>query len=113
MVLTYPDPPLRDGVVGLRAWQDRDVACVRQAASDPRIPGGTTVPAIYTYDDALAFIERQRWRLVAGEGISQAITDVSSDRAVGLLWLGGRPQAGVLGLGYWVVPDARRRGFGV
>ena len=34
-----------------------------------------------------------------------------SDRAVGHLWLGVRPQPSVLGLGYWVIPSARRRGI--
>lgn len=41
-----------------------------------------------------------------------AIAAADSAEALGLLWLGIRPQAGVLGLGYWVVPGARRRGLG-
>jgi ribosomal-protein-alanine N-acetyltransferase len=28
-----------------------------------------------------------------------------------LIWLGVRPQPGVLGIGYWVVPDARGAGL--
>jgi hypothetical protein len=40
-----------------------------------------------------------------------AIAAAESDEALGLLWLGIRPQAGVLGLGYWVVQGARQRGL--
>jgi [ribosomal protein S5]-alanine N-acetyltransferase len=42
--------------------------------------------------------------------VSQAIVEVSSDRAIGQIWLGIRPQAHVGGLGYWVVPPERGRG---
>lgn len=43
-------------------------------------------------------------------GVSQAIVDVDSDKAIGLMWVGLRPQRHVGGLGYWVVPPERRRG---
>jgi [ribosomal protein S5]-alanine N-acetyltransferase len=82
------------------------------AATDPSIPGGTTVPTLYTPQAARAFIRRQWQRAENDEGVSMAIAATESDDALGLLWLGIRPQAGVLGLGYWVVPAARRRGLG-
>jgi ribosomal-protein-alanine N-acetyltransferase len=111
MALTYPDPDLTDAVVRLRRWRETDIDCIRQAAMDPRIPEGTTVPALYTPDAGRALIRRQRQRVENGEGVSVAIVAAGSDEALGLLWLGIRPQAGVLGLGYWVVPGARRRGL--
>jgi [ribosomal protein S5]-alanine N-acetyltransferase len=111
MALTYPDPDLTDAVVRLRRWRETDIDCIRQAAMDPRIPEGTTVPALYTPDAGRALIRRQRQRVENGEGVSLAIVAAGSDEALGLLWLGIRPQAGVLGLGYWVVPGARRRGL--
>lgn len=110
VVLSYPAPDLTDGAVTLRPWRDEDLACVEQAATDPRIPAGTTVPSEFTREAGLAFIARQRRRAEDGEGISLAIE--ADGRAVGLLWLGVRPQPGVVGLGYWVVPDARGRGLG-
>jgi ribosomal-protein-alanine N-acetyltransferase len=76
------------------------------------IPAGTTVPAIFSTRAALAFIRRQWRRVDAGEGVSLAISDARSDEAVGLMWLAVRPQPGVVGLGYWVIPRARRRGIG-
>jgi len=36
--LQYPDPPLADGRIGLRMWQEGDVDCVRLASTDPLIP---------------------------------------------------------------------------
>lgn len=40
-----------------------------------------------------------------------AIVDSSQRLAVGATYLAVRPQAGVMGLGYWIVPAARRRGL--
>ncbi|WP_106582161.1 GNAT family N-acetyltransferase [Murinocardiopsis flavida] len=107
---SYPEPPT-DGAVRLRSWRDDDVPCVEQASRDPRIPEATTVPARYTAAEALAFIRRQHGRLATGEGISFAIAAHSTDEALGLVILSRRPQAGVAGIGYWVVPKARRRGL--
>jgi RimJ/RimL family protein N-acetyltransferase len=108
--LTYPEP-LDDGTVRLRPWDDRDVGCVERASSDPEIPQGTTVPARYTLEEGLAFIRRQHARLTDGQGVSLAITSSRTDEASGLVIIQSRPQVGVVGLGYWVVPDARRRGL--
>ncbi len=104
-------PDLTDGVVRLRPWTYGDLDCVRQAAADPRVRVGTTVPAAFTREAGEAFVRRQRRRAADGKGWSSAITDAATDRALGLLWLGARPQPGVVGLGYWVVPGARRRGW--
>lgn len=109
--LEYPDPPLTDGEVRLRPWTVGDVGCVRQAGADPAIRVGTTVPAVSDPQAALDFIERQRERLDRTEGVSLAVADACSDEAVGAAVLMLRPQAGVMGIGYWIVPRARGRGL--
>lgn len=109
--LGYPQPELNDDVVRLRPWTRDDLGCIEQAGHDPRIPRGTSVPASFTPAEGVAFIERQWSRLTEGLGVSQAITDVGTDQAVGLMWLALRPQPGVVGIGYWLVPDARARGL--
>ncbi len=109
--LPYPDPPLHDRRVGLRRWSDSDVECVRLAGTDPRITAGTTVPTTGDVADGADFIARQWRRAEDGEGVSQAIVEVDTDRAVGLIWVALRPQAHVGGLGYWIVPAARGRGL--
>jgi RimJ/RimL family protein N-acetyltransferase len=108
--LHYPAPELIDGLTLLRQWALNDVACVEEASTDPRIPEGTTVPAVYDPEGGRAFIERQWSRLNNGEGLSLAITSSVSSAAVGLIVLMLRPQPGVAGVGYWVVPSQRGRG---
>jgi [ribosomal protein S5]-alanine N-acetyltransferase len=70
------------------------------------------VPAVFSPEEGLAFIERQRQRIESGEGVSLAVADESDHRACGLVYLAVRPQPGVMGLGYWIVPNARERGLG-
>jgi RimJ/RimL family protein N-acetyltransferase len=107
--LAYP-VALRDGVVSIRPWRNTDIGCVEQASHDHRIPQYTTVPEHYTREAALAYIARQHARLAAGEGICLVIADQRTDQAVGHINLMIRPQEGVAGIGYWIVPAARRRG---
>ena len=108
--LSYP-VALHDGTLRLRPWAAGDVGCIERASADPEIPRGTTVPALYTVPEGLAFIRRQHARLTSGQGISLAIAREDTDEAVGLVIVQIRPQPGVAGVGYWVVPDERRRGF--
>ncbi|KAA1425584.1 GNAT family N-acetyltransferase [Nocardioides antri] len=108
--LPYPEPTLSDGRYGLRPWAETDLDCVREASADPEIPRGTTVPATFTPDEGRAFIRRQWRRAADGAGVSQAVVDLGADRAIGLVIVSLRPQPGVGGLGYWIVPAARGRG---
>ena len=102
---------LSDEVLRLRPWSFDDLACVRAAGTDPAIPSTTTVPVRWTVEAGRAFIDRQGERITSGEGISLAMHDLERDEAVGLVSLMLRPQPSVIGLGYWVVPSARQRGF--
>ena len=68
------------------------------------------MPPEFTPAEGLAFIHRQRTRVERGEGVTQAIVDAKSDRAIGLMWVAMRPQPHVGGLGYWVVPQERGHG---
>ena len=110
MQLKYPSQPLVGEGVEIRPWRSPDdLRCVQAAGADPNILAGTTVPAAFTEAAGWAFLERQQARLARGEGISQAVVEVASDEAVGLVYLGRRPQAWIAGLGYWLVPAARGR----
>ena len=88
-----------------------DLACIREAATDPGIPSGTTVPAVFTEAEGLGFVYRQWSRAERGEGLSLAVAEAATDEALGLIALLLRPQPGVAGLGYWVIPRARGRGL--
>jgi ribosomal-protein-alanine N-acetyltransferase len=109
VLLSYPDPPLTDAAVLLRRWEEGDIGCVEEASSDPRIPQGTTVPAIFTPAEGLAWIERQWGRADNGEGLSLAIAEARTGEAVGLVVLLLRRQPGTVEIGYWLIPRARGR----
>lgn len=105
--LAYPDPVLDDGTLRLRPWAEDDIGCVEEAGQDPLIPLYTTVPPVFTPEEGVAFVHRQWSRLTDGQGVSLAIADQATDRAVGLVILTVQPQTGVAGIGYWIVPSAR------
>ena len=82
----------------------------------PRISasfGGTRkrLTPLYLATEGLAFIERQRGRQADGEGLSLAVEAATGCEAVGLICALLRPQSGVVGLGYWVVPPERGHGY--
>lgn len=112
MPLDYPDPELRSDLVRLRMWSYDDLPCIEAASSDPNIPQGTTVPAHYTEEEGRAFIERQWGRHTSGQGLSMAIADSGNDEAEGLVFLGLGRIRGHCRLGYWLIPEARRKGRG-
>jgi RimJ/RimL family protein N-acetyltransferase len=108
--LAYPDPPLADDLVSLRAWRKGDIATVIEASRDPYIPKVTSVPAPITKGAAERWLERQDVRSRSGLGISLAVAEAERDEAVGAVVLMHRGR-GVYGLGYWLLPGARGRGF--
>jgi [ribosomal protein S5]-alanine N-acetyltransferase len=105
-----PPPELTDGIVRLRPWNVRDLGCVEAASTVARISEATTVPVPYTHAEGEAFIRRQLARTSDGQGWSLAITDGASGDALGCAALLLRPQPGVAGIGFWLVPAARGRG---
>lgn len=109
--MQYPDPPLSDGIVTLRQWELNDVGCLAEASADPAIVEITSVPAVYSDDEARAYIDRQWSRLSLEASLSLVIAPASDNRAVGSIVLLQRPQRGVYGIGYWLVGSARGRGF--
>lgn len=109
--MDHPAPDLADDAVLLRRWSDADLGCVEAASRDPHIPAGTSVPAVFTPAAGRAFVRRQWGRAESGEGLSLAIVERATGDAVGAAVLMLRPQAGVAGVGYWLVPDARGRGL--
>lgn len=109
--LHYPEPDLSDDRVLLRPWDSTDLRCVEEAGWDPRIPMGTTVPATFTIEEGRAFIERQRGRQKNGQGLALAITDRSSNEALGQIVLLFREQPQVGGIGYWMIERGREQGL--
>ena len=110
MPLAYPDPPLADELVSLRAWRRTDLATVIEASRDPYIPKVTSLPAPITKGAGERWLGRQDARSRSGLGVSLAIAEASTDDAVGAVVLMHRG-GGVHGLGYWLLAAARGRGL--
>jgi RimJ/RimL family protein N-acetyltransferase len=109
---TPPDPPLSDGAVLLRPWEERDVHDIAIACSDDEIARWLDqVPQPYTDADAREYVAmtRQAWK--DGTMSAFAITDGETGEvlgSIGIHWL--EPGQSVGEVGYWVKRDARGRG---
>lgn len=110
--LEYPDPPLGDGVVTLRAWREEEAAVRVAWASDPEIVRWTGVPPGYLLEDARlhgATMEQVRRR---GEAIHFAIAEAATDAVLGGCDIRLLPERGRGGeLGYLLAEWARGRGL--
>lgn len=111
-LLPYPEPPLRDDAIVLRRWREDDLACVERASADPHIPEGTTVPAVWSPEEGMAYIRRQWERHTSGQGISLAIADAATDEAFGHINAFFRPTPDTVSIGYWLLVDRRGQGLG-
>ena len=111
MLIDYPTPELRTDRIVLRKWSMGDLACV-QAASQAGYSRGSTIPIRYTEDEGRAWVERQWARQEADDGLSMAIAKVDTGEAIGMAYIGLRGIEGHGALGYWLVPQEHRRGYG-
>jgi RimJ/RimL family protein N-acetyltransferase len=93
--LPFPDPPLAEGDLVLRAFSSADVPAIAAACQDPEIPRWTHVPAPYDDADARQFLMLREQGRAAGSELQLAI--VSAGRG---------PLLGSVGL----EAGARRRG---
>ena len=110
--IPYPDPPLTDGEIRLRPFESRDVPAVTAACQDPEIPRWTVVPRNYTERHARDFISHTAGDVAAGRELAMAVVD-ADDGVLGAIGLSNFDWADMKGeIGYWVVPEARRREVG-
>lgn len=97
--------------IELRVPDDRDIALVMEASTDPAIPLITTVEPQCSERQAREFIRRQQGRPAEGRGWSLTIVDRSSGAPVGNLFISCETIGlGALELGYWVAPSHRGHG---
>ncbi len=111
--LPFPDPPLGDDVVRLRAWSPEDVPAVVKAFADPLVRR-FSVPTVGEVTEAqvLAASAEQEQARRRGEELNLALVEPGDLTRV----LGGGSVYGVDreqgrgAVGYWLAPSARGRG---
>jgi RimJ/RimL family protein N-acetyltransferase len=110
--LPYPEPPLTDGVVSLRAWRDEDAAVEVAWGQDAVIVCWSGVPANYTQAAALARATHTEEERRAGRMLGLAITDAASGTVLGFCDIRRPdPDHPALGeVGYLLAERARGRG---
>lgn len=107
-----PSPPLTDGSVVLRAFDEDDVDAVVAACQDAEIPRWTIVPTPYTADDARGWFETHGALRATGIGCPFAIADAETGAFVGSIGLhdiDGRSKSAEVG--YWIAREMRRMGY--
>lgn len=111
--IAFPDPPLTDGVVTLRAYTDADVPALVEICRDPEVPRWTLVPSPYGETEARDWIARVPDGLATGSRVTFAIADARDSAAllgsVGLQAIDWDVRAA--DIGYMLGPRARGRGF--
>lgn len=81
--LPFPEPPLTNGVVTLRAWRDEDAAVKAAWGRDVAIVRWTGVPADYSEEAARLEARRSEEARQAGRKLGLAITDAATGTVVG------------------------------
>jgi len=111
--LPFPDPPLADDIVLLRAWSADDIPAAVMAFADPSVQRFSWARATgYTEDDARSFFEHQEAARVRGEELNFAFAEPEDSTVV----LGGGSvydidlEQGRAAVGYWLSPQSRGRG---
>jgi RimJ/RimL family protein N-acetyltransferase len=105
-------PRLGDDEIALRPPEPGDVDAITEACQDPEIPRWTVVPHNYTERHARDFVSATGADLKAGRELALAIVD-AGDRVLGALGMSNFVWADMKGeIGYWMAPEARRRGIG-
>lgn len=107
----WPAWRVAHGPVVLREFTGLDVPMARELSTDPYVPLTGSLPANASEREALDWVNRQRGRLPEGVGLSFAIAEAGTDRAIGAigLWLAPLAQ-GRATAGYSVTPSARGHG---
>ena len=109
--LTFPDPPLSDGVVTLRGFESSDLATIVEICQDPEIPRWTLVPSPYGEQEAREYLTRVAEGLAEGTRASFAITAADDGTMLGTAGLMAIDRdLSCAEIGYMLAAPARGRG---
>ncbi|MBF6163780.1 N-acetyltransferase [Streptomyces gardneri] len=109
-----PELTAAAGELVLRPWSmsSADSELVREAADDDLIPLITSVPSVYSAEEATRFIERQWERVSSGSGYPFVIERAVDGKPLGGIGVWVRDlREGRASIGYWLVRSARGQGI--
>lgn len=106
-------PPLVDGDLSLRVPAPADVSAITAICQDPDIQRWTRVPSPYAEEDARTFVLMAIGALAEGTGAHLLLMPRSgpAEQIWGCVGVSCHPRDLTGELGYWVAPQARRRGL--
>jgi RimJ/RimL family protein N-acetyltransferase len=108
--LSFPDPPLTDGVIALRPWTEADVPDISACCQDEEIQRWTQVPSPYDDHHARTFVNlAEEWKR-SGQRLCMAVTDGETGELVGAVDVRPKDIDRSADIGYWVAAPARGRG---
>lgn len=110
--LSFPDPPLSDGVIALRAWTLEDLGFVVRVFGDPDVSRYSPImPFPYTSADALGWLESNEAARLAGTALRFAVIDAATGQPLGALGLNNLSELlKSASVGYSLAPEARGHG---
>jgi RimJ/RimL family protein N-acetyltransferase len=111
MSLEYPQPPLTDGVVLLRPWEERDLTILEEASRDDYIALIEHLPVPFSDSAGRTWIEAQHACLMDDCGWTFAVVDAETAEPVGGVGILFRHPPGVAEPGAWIIEHERNRGM--
>lgn len=110
--ITLPEPFGRDGL-RLRPVGGDDVPAIVAACRDAEIQRWTRVPSPYGDDDGREFVRLSHDSLASGSGAHLVVVGEDRGELLGAVGLDVERRDLTGEIGYWVAPEARRRGVAV
>lgn len=111
MTLVHPEPPLSDGVVLLRPWDEADLPTLEQSSRDAYVAQIEHLPVPFARDVGLAWIAAQHARLEDGRGWSFAVVELETSTPIGGAGISFRHPPGAAEPGVWILEHRRNRGL--
>jgi ribosomal-protein-alanine N-acetyltransferase len=109
--LAYPDPPLTDGAVSLRAWEEGDLPLLERGSRDAYVARIERLPSPFDQASARAWIARQQAYATEGCGWTFAIVELETREPVGGAGITFRHPPGAAEPGVWIVERRRNQGL--